>query len=349
MYKIRLYIKQFKVIFTDKNEKKNIFRIIKEFISASIKKREIAYHYPAKYLYRKEITNYQDYLSFGEFMKMYNSKELHRYEHVSILKNKLSFALLVEKNNLNCPELISYNLRDNFCYAGKRFKIKDTEALYNMFKEVMNSSQQEKLFVKPLSKNGGKGCHLITLATLKEDLKAFDPDFLNQGAIHQAVVQQHESINAIYPHSINTIRFETYIDKLGKTHVLSGFMRFGAGGKVVDNAGSGGMYVSINMENGKLRAKSHQSMHAGGHSLKAHPDTGFVYDGFQIPYFHEAVELVLDAVNFIPDRIIGWDIGITPEGPTIIEANHSPSIKMSDIAYGGYLQHPLYAEILDEA
>lgn len=318
MGKMSLYLRQFKVIRDDKSEKKNLFEIIRELIGASIKKREIAYYYAGKYLYRKENTNYQDYLSSGEFMKMYNSKELHRYEHVSILKNKLSFALLAEKNNLNCPALISYNLRDNFCYQGERFKIKDRDALLDMFHKVMTASKQEKLFIKPLSKNGGKGCHLIALATLMEDFKSFEPDFLNQDAIHQAVIPQHEKVNQIYPHSINTTRFETYIDRHGETHVLSAFMRFGAGGNVVDNAGSGGMYVSIDMETGKLRKNSHQSMHSGGYSLTAHPDTGFVFDGFQIPYFQEAVALVIESVNYIPDRIIGWDIGITPTGPTII-------------------------------
>ncbi len=47
--------------------------------------------------------------------------------------------------------------------------------------------------------------------------------------------------------------------------------------------------------------------------------------------------------------MIGWDVAISENGPLIIEGNDNNSLFMSDIAYGGYLKHPLFKEILEEA
>ena len=51
----------------------------------------------------------------------------------------------------------------------------------------------------------------------------------------------------------------------------------------------------------------------------------------------------------MPERYVGWDIAITENGPILIEGNAAPQIGIGEIAYGGYKNHPLYSEILQEA
>ena len=67
-----------------------------------------------------------------------------------------------------------------------------------------------------------------------------------------------------------------------------------------------------------------------------------------MPYFKEACEEVLKGIKIIPDRFIGWDVAITPNGPIIVEANTTPHLPSSDIAYGDLLQNQHIKKLLEE-
>lgn len=60
-------------------------------------------------------------------------------------------------------------------------------------------------------------------------------------------------------------------------------------------------------------------------------------------------ELCHSLSKYIPNRLKGWDIAITPQGPIVVEGNHTPYILMGEIGYGGYVKHPLYKEIMANA
>lgn len=341
-----LNFNQIKLILQDKNPKKGFFEIAGEIVSLSFQKKEPALYYGGKYLYRKNTGNVRDYLSQREFYDLSFSKKLHNFETSSLLRNKLSFALFCESNNLDVPKLISYNLESTFLYEGKRYPVTTDQEVFAFFKLVFERSGKEHLFLKEIGEQGGKGCYLINKNNYTEALSGLQ--FSKRSFIHQEFIKQHPAINEIYPSSINTIRFITHLDAAGKPHIISAFMRFGRGGKVMDNAKSGGMYVSIDMEQGKLDDKANQSMSAGGNVFTQHPDTGFIFKGFSIPYFKEACAMALEMVLFIPDRFTGWDIAITPTGPTVVEGNENPGMQTADIAYGGLLKHPIVKNIMTE-
>ena len=75
-----------------------------------------------------------------------------------------------------------------------------------------------------------------------------------------------------------------------------------------------------------------------------HPDTNIKLDGFEIPFFNNAIDLTLKCAEEFPSKIIGWDIAITENGPLIIEANHNPHLGMADIAYGGLKKSRLFRD-----
>ncbi|WP_050858521.1 sugar-transfer associated ATP-grasp domain-containing protein [Aquimarina agarilytica] len=346
--KIYLLKKRLLVITNDTN-RKGIIQIIKEAIIFGIKKKEFPYFYFGKFLYRKNSNNYLDYLSSAEVDKITLSKKLHHFQYASLLRNKLAFSLFMEKNSLPTPALLSYNFKSRFFNNSITSYTNSQEHLKYFFERVFKESNTNQIFVKSITEMGGNGCFLLTDENLKNELAIFGSYILENDCIHQEVIEQHEKINKIYKYSVNTIRFDTYIDKHNQIHILSAFMRFGRGGNVVDNGSSGGFYVSVDLEEGKLKGKSHQLMKYGGEQLTSHPDTGVVFDGFEIPFFNEACDLIKKAVLHIPDRIIGWDIAISPSGPVIIEGNDNNSFVTPDIAYGGYLKHPLFKEIMSEA
>ncbi|MCK8520568.1 hypothetical protein M0D21_03250 [Aquimarina sp. D1M17] len=346
--KLKQLKKRISVFWKDEN-RKGIFQIIWEVVIFWFVKGELPYFYFGKFLYRKDVINYKDYLSSKEVDSITLSKNLHHYQYASLLRNKLAFALYMERNQLPVPKLLGYNFGSRFFLDENVIHVADKNDLAKYFKNLFNTTGQDKIFVKAIKEMGGEGCYLICLSSLANDVEKYGKHILSADFICQEVVQQHELINKIYEHSVNTIRFDTYIDKNNQIHILSAFMRFGRGGNVVDNGSAGGFYLSINLEEGTLKGYSHQLMKYGGERLQVHPDTNIVFDGYKIPYFEESCALIKKAVSYIPDRIIGWDIAIGENGPIIIEGNDNNSFITPDIAYGGYLGHPLFQEILEEA
>jgi len=341
-----LNFNQVKLILNDKSKKKNFFKILKEVAVLSLAKKELAFYYGGKYLYRADRTNYKDYLSIKEFYLLKSAQSLHNFETSSLLKNKLSFALYCENNNLTVPKLISYNLNRSFAFNNQLYQLNNDNEIINFYKKIFNETGEKGLFIKEIAAHGGKGCYLLTPNNLEESIRG--QKFYARSFVHQEVANQHTAISEIYPHSINTIRFISHIDQEGRSHIISAFMRFGRGGNIIDNASGGGMYVAVNMEKGMLEGQAHQSMKAGGNLFSQHPDTNFNFKDFKIPYFKEARAMVFDALRYIPDGFTGWDIAITPTGPLLIEGNENPGMQTADIAYGGLLKNPVMKKIIDD-
>ena len=85
-------------VFLNDKERKPILKIIKEAIVFWFVKKELPFFYFGKFLYRKNVTNYTDYLSSKEVDEITLSKKMHQYQYASILRNKLSFAVYMEYN-----------------------------------------------------------------------------------------------------------------------------------------------------------------------------------------------------------------------------------------------------------
>jgi len=138
----------------------------------------------------------------------------------------------------------------------------------------------------------------------------------------------------------------TYIDEGFNVHIINSFMRFGIGKSIVDNSASGGLYVGIDHNTGKFKDKGYTAMKFGGNSYTSHPSSNYLFKNFKIPFYSEACQLVKEATYHIPNGFIGWDVAISTSGPTIIEANETPDLHMSDVSYDGLLRNPFFREII---
>ncbi len=329
-------------------DKKRISIIIKEMIIYGWIKKELPTDYIRKFLYRKEIKNYKNYLSLNQFNSIITSKKMVFPEISSILDNKLSFSYYFSQHNLPIPKLLGYNLK-SFYYFNDTVKVVTNKSdLADYFKNVFKITGEKKLFLKLLNELGGKGIILLSEETLEMDLALHADGLLNNSYIHQKVLVQHAEINKIHSESINSVRIVTYIDKNNDIHILSALMRFGIGKSIVDNISSGGFFISIDMDSGTLKGYGIQHITKGLLKITKHPNSNVELNGFKIPFFLEACELSKKAAIYLPNRIVGWDIAIGVDGPIIIEGNHNPSLHLSDIAYGGYCTHPLIKEILKD-
>jgi len=332
-----------KVFLRDPN-KKHFLKICKEVCHLWVTKKEVPLYY-FKHLYRKDVKNYTDYLGLKICQKLHSSAQLHKKEYTSILNNKLNFSLYCEKHNIPTPDLIGHNFKSSFFSSKGIREIRNFEELVYYYKVIFQNNNLKAIFFRPLALYGGAGCFMLTLENFEEQLKAEYDNLTNGDYTHTEVIAQHPEINTIYSQSINTIRILTHNDD-GEVDIITSFMRFGTGGNFVDNGSSGGLSLGIVQESGELKPSSYLDMEFGGGELEAHPDTSFVFHNFQIPYYKEACKLAITAAKHIPNGFVGWDVAITPDGPTLIEGNENPSLFVCDVLYGGLMRNPKMQKVI---
>lgn len=180
---------------------------------------------------------------------------------------------------------------------------------------------------KPYDGSGGASVEKKEAAQITDRQAFYDYAATNRIYLEQ-LVTQHPDMNVLCPASVNTIRFMTYNDK-GTPILLWAGLRVGNGINPVDNFHAQGMGVKIDPETGRLVGVG---INKDNEEFIAHPTTGVVFEGFQIPCFREAVDMVLEAA-LKSDKIlmIGWDIAISDKGPLIIEANRWPGFDLVQV------------------
>jgi hypothetical protein len=339
-------LNRFRVFIKDPN-KKSVLKIIKEFTVLAFNKKEIPFYY-FKFLYKKEISNYLDYIGLKEQILLTTHPKLNDPQYISLLDDKLFFAFFSEKVNLKTPTLISYNFKSTFYYNNTTYTIQSKIDLNNFFDTVFSEHAIDALFFRPPSEQGGKGCFKLTKENQTEMVDLKFETFMNDNYVHTEVVHQHKDISKINSSSVNTLRIVTLVTADNNTEIVSALMRFGVGDSVVDNASSGGFFVGIHINECAFKDYGYYLQEHSGAKVYEHPDSGIKFKDLNVPFFKEACELVIDAVKLIPVRLIGWDVAITTDGPVIIESNAHIHVPVSDMAYGGLLQNEHIQNVFKE-
>ena len=180
---------------------------------------------------------------------------------------------------------------------------------------------------KPYDGSGGASVEKRKASDIT-DRQAFY-DHAKENRIYlEELVTQHPDVNVLCPASVNTIRMMTYNDNGTPVFLWCG-LRVGNGINPVDNFHAEGMGVNIDPETGKLYGVA---INKDNEEFVAHPTTGVVFDGFQLPDFAQAKQMVLEAC-LLSDKIkmIGWDIALSDKGPLIIEANRWPGFDLVQV------------------
>ncbi len=336
-----------RIVIKDKN-KKRWPKIFFELLHFSWIKKELPTDYFRKFLYRKDVKNYKSYLSLKQFYSIISSNKIVFPEVSKSLNDKLCFYLICKKHNLPSPNVFCHNIKNKFVFNNSEIQISNSKELISFLKNIFNEYNSTRLFIKPIKGIGGQGCFILYKAHLQKQINEIGRSLLNDNYIYQECIVQHQKINEIHSKSINSLRIDTYIDKNNLPHVLSAIMRFGTGDSITDNTHTGGFYISVNNKSQKLQGIGRQDIIEGGGVFIKHPNSDYKLEGFQVPFFKQACDLVLLATKYFPNRIVGWDIAITKSGPVIIEGNHNPSLHVTDVGFGGYLNHPLINDILKE-
>lgn len=188
--------------------------------------------------------------------------------------------------------------------------------------------QHEIIFAKPNNGQCGKGIEKIKTAEWDEQ-KLYEHLVESKLELIEEPIAQHAEMNKLNNTSVNTTRIVTVMNAKGDVTILTAFSRIG-NGKHVDNFNSGGMTAKVERKTGKIIEKA---VNKAGELFEKHPITGTRIKDFQIPYFAEAREMVIEAAKLSPHvRYIGWDVAITTEGPTLVEGNQFPGHDIYQVA-----------------
>lgn len=178
---------------------------------------------------------------------------------------------------------------------------------------------------------------------------------LSEKRIFQDALETHEKIIGLSPtKALNCVKISTYLKNDGTVHFQLSFIKLGGENSIVDNIGGasgGGIAIPIDHETGKLKGIGYKEV---GKTLRVTsiPSTGENFEGFTVPFYHEAVELVKKAHKevFYELKHIGWDVGITNDGPVLIEGNSGADMFAAQMICRpfNYYNDPLIQENLIE-
>ena len=198
-------------------------------------------------------------------------------------------------------------------------------------------SRLTRVIVKPYNKLHGEGI-FITSAEDIDDMPAFAAGAIENEYMLEQVIVQHPDLCKINPHSVNSIRIITMLDKEKHLRIMNAVLRCASDESVIDNYTAGGIVTGIDAKTGVLLANSKSKT---SDLLIRHPLTNTIIPGIQIPFWDEVLDTVTQAAMVLPEiRMIGWDVAVTPTGPVIIEANHMPGFSTMQWGTNG-LMHML--------
>ena len=200
------------------------------------------------------------------------------------------------------------------------------KASFEEFEEFCN--KHEDMMIKPIDETGGHGVEKLYVKDYPS-LKDMHDEIMNKKAyLIEEVIRQHPQVSYLYPYSINTYRINTILTD-DNVDVLYACIRIGNNGAVIDNHHAGGMSTPIDLETGKIM---YPAIDLDNNIFPEHPMTHVSFEGYQLPCFPEALELVKEAAKKIPQlRYIGWDVAISENGPVLIEGNHIPGYDLMQL------------------
>lgn len=254
-----------------------------------------------------------EYIGFG----LEDKSPEERKEYISDIDTNV-FGYLVNNIRILQGYLDKGECAKHFNGLFKReFIIVKTVRDYQVFVNFVN---KHPIFVEKKVFSGmGKGTRLVNINEIGMDKKDYFKMLVkgDKYLLEELVIQRTEMAK-FNESSVNTVRCITFKTRNG-VEVPYSFMRTGRKGAFVDNGGSGGLLIGIDVITGKLCTDGYDEY---GSRYESHPDSGIVFKEYQIPKWMELVELCKGAAK--KEREIGylsWDLAYTENGWIVIEVN----------------------------
>ena len=267
------------------------------------------------------------------FSKRYVPTDLYYSELISRANRLNVQAVYCDKNVLDVflpkdkvPHIYLKNMNGYFYFEGRPVTLAEAINLCSNLGTVI---------LKPSLSSKGKGIRKLILkegfdSETNQNIEQIFKEYKYDYTIEECIIQ-HARMAALNPTSVNTIRILTYRSDY-EVLIVYAVVRIGRLGSLVDNQSAGGISVAIDKD-GKLNKYAIAGAATDGVEKT---DTGVVLDGYQIPSYFEAIEMVKQFHTFFPySKILGWDMSIKENGePILLEVNTKPGLSQSSLGSG---------------
>lgn len=311
-----------KILFGKRHFKVNIFKSIWYAFDGGFMPDQVA-------LYKLNKKNKKEYLSEFDW---YKSRDING-KYSFILNDKIICTDIL-KDYVKVADI--FVIKQNNLLTSKDNKINSYDDIISNIKSV------KECFIKPNSKGKGNGVERISYKDNKFyiDLKEIDKQDLvkylnNRNDYHMCeALKQAKYLDNIYDKTTNTMRIVTARNpKTNKFEIYSAVQRIGTKETIpVDNGSRGGLTSKVDLESGMLSsAKCIQK----SVDFDNHPDSNNPIKGVIIPNWDKIKKDIVDLANKLPYLyFIAWDVLVTEDGVSIVEANTSSGVNILQL-WGG--------------
>jgi hypothetical protein len=316
--------------------RKSSFRIFFDMTIWLLKYKEVNKNYYQWGFYSKtrdEMDKYVPYRKGQIGVKLVNRHyQNSSYDYVALVADKLVFSILAQ--SFGIPTAPKYGIVSR----KKLYQLSNLNVNCE-WNEILSS--EKEIICKPIDGQEGEGVFLLKVGLanpqLIKDGVAIDLEnllsiFSNKTWILEKRISQHNIPATLNPTSLNTLRLTT-IRNNQDISVISAIHRIGVGNMIKDNWAAGGIAVKVDLQSGFLGKYGY---YRNSVITEKHPTTNIKFNEVQLPFFQEALDLVKFAHScFYGLNTIGWDIGLSENGPIVIEANSNWSLDFVQQVDGG--------------
>lgn len=176
-----------------------------------------------------------------------------------------------------------------------------------------------RFIAKEVDSGCGVGIKVVDTPSFETIEEVYEDLSTSATWIVEELISQNKEIAAFNESSVNTVRFPSFRHG-NKVVAAKPCMRFGRKGCVVDNAGQSGIFVSIDIETGKIITDAFDEH---GHRYSEHPDSKKVFKGFRIPQWTELLDVAREAHLALPENqvYVAFDFALSEKGWVLVEGN----------------------------
>jgi hypothetical protein len=304
-------------------------QVFKDFLYIFFVLKDYPNYYTVFRFWEKDRSEWKYYYgsNYNPYQKARLRKEVQRKEYQILFDDKYVCHQLCSRANFPLPEFIGY--------------LEPTDDIQSIITKLFVDSPNRKLIIKNSRGKGGKDIFLVSklnglirISDGKQEI-SLDDFQLKYPSIIQEQITQHPELNRISK-SVNTVRIETLLTREKEVILLGAFIRFGLNNHFLDNQCVGGLSVGVDLDKGALYESA---MNSKGEKFYQHPDSGFKFHGYVIPFWKEIVELSKRVQSYFSYyKLVGSDIAVSPDGPVLIEINAIPDHAGLEMDYGPVLK-----------
>jgi hypothetical protein len=230
----------------------------------------------------------------------YLGQKIGHYEYLYQQNDKVEFYRICDYLSVGYPKVFFYT------------KYNKAFDFYGNHLSDLSQFNGIKMFVKPTDGASGIGAYVCDFDSSKIDL--------TQNLLFGAVEANDSFIKSLSNvTTYNTVRIQSYLTLSGDVEINCAFLKLSFDNSVADNIAQGGMGVGIDPLSGVLfdYGLDEETKTRYAH----HPNSNVLFAGKKIPFWNRIIKEITLMHNFLGGRWIGWDIGISEDGPVYIEAN----------------------------